>query len=57
MIQMVSFEMGAALFLLGVASGIALHRLLMAMVLGQSPDSIRSYRKWMETGKQKHRRL
>lgn len=34
-------------FIFGIAAGIALHRLLMALVLYESPDSLCAYCKWL----------
>lgn len=37
----------ATAFLVGIAAGIALHRLLMALVLKASPDSVCAYCEWL----------
>jgi len=44
---LVSKELAAALFVVGVSVGIALHRLLMAMVLDSSPDTLCAYCEWL----------
>jgi hypothetical protein len=41
-------------FILGMAAGIALHRLIMAMVLEDAPDNLCSYCKWMAKKKGHH---
>ena len=37
-----------AVFILGAAAGIALHRLIMALVLDQCPDDRCSYCQWLK---------
>ena len=44
---MISIETGAALFVAGMAAGVALHRLIMAMVLEKAPDDICAYCEWL----------
>ena len=44
---MVSIEISIALFIAGVAVGIAVHRLIMMFVLCKVPDSICVYCEWM----------
>jgi len=53
---LVSKELAVALFILGVATGIALHRLIMAMILNKSPDTLCAYCEWLRE-KQNHRKL
>lgn len=51
-----SVDMGVALFIVGMAVGIALHRLIMTMVLEHSPDTVCSHCRWMYmTGGKKSR--
>lgn len=51
-----SVDMGVALFIVGMAAGIALHRWIMAMVLGDSPDTVCAHCRWMYiTGGKKNR--
>lgn len=47
--------MGVALFLVGVAVGMALHRLIMAMVLEKSPDTLCAYCKWLGRKRSRHK--
>ena len=44
-----------ALFILGVAVGIALHRGLMALVLAASPDNVCAYYEWFGRKKNRHK--
>lgn len=44
---MVSTEGAVALFILGNATGIALHRFIMALILEKSPDTICAYCEWL----------
>ena len=44
------------LFLLGIAVGIALHRLIMAMVLEKCPDTRCAYCEWNRRKKSRHSR-
>ena len=39
------------LFFVGMAAGIALHRLIMAIVLAETPDSKCAYCKWAKKGR------
>lgn len=43
-----------AIFIAGVAAGIALHRLMMAIILEKSPDTICSYCKWLDRKRRRH---
>jgi len=43
-----------ALFLIGIAVGIALHRLIMAMVLEKCPDTRCAYCEWCYRKKSRH---
>ena len=45
---------GMVYFILGMAAGIALHRLIMAMVLEKSSDNLCSYCEWMARKKGHH---
>ena len=42
------------LFLAGVAVGIALHRVIMALVLEMNPDTMCAYCKWLGKRKGRH---
>lgn len=44
-----------AVLIVGMAIGIGVHRLIMAIVLEQAPDTIDSYKKWMAKEK-RHRK-
>ena len=46
----------AAIFILGIAVGIALHRLLMALVLEKSPDTQCAYCEWLGRKKSRHKK-
>lgn len=48
---MVPLELAIALFIAGMAAGIALHRLLMAFILRKAPDSMCAYCEWMDRRK------
>ena len=48
---MVPLELAIALFIAGMAAGIALHRLLMAFILRKAPDSMFAYCEWMDRRK------
>ena len=45
-----------ALFFIGVAVGIALHRLIMAMVLERSPDTLCTYCEFFRQKKRRHKK-
>lgn len=47
--------MDAALFLVGIAAGMALHRLIMAIVLGKSPDTLCAYCEWLGRKRSRHK--
>lgn len=47
--------MVVALFLVGVAIGMALHRLIMAMVLEKSPDTLCAYCEWLGRKRSRHK--
>lgn len=49
--------MNVVLFPVGVAVGMALHRLIMAMVLEKSPDTLCAYCEWLGRKKHHHKRL
>ena len=54
--EKMSVGMGIALFIAGMAAGIALHRLIMTIVLDHSPDTVCSHCRWMYmTGGKKSR--
>lgn len=44
-----------AIFIIGLAAGIALHRLFMAMVLDRIPDTYCAYCEWMARKKSRHK--
>lgn len=46
--------MGVALFLVGVTVGIGVHRLVMAMVLERSPDTLCAYCEWLGRKRSRH---
>ncbi len=46
----------AVVFISGITVGIALHRLIMAMVLDKSPDSQCAYCEWLNRKKSRHKR-
>lgn len=43
-------------FLIGAAVGMALHRLIMAMVLEKYPDDICVYCEWLDRKRSRHRK-
>lgn len=47
--------MKIALFLVGVAVGMMLHRLIMALVLYEAPDTLCAYCKWAGRKKNRHK--
>lgn len=49
--------MNVVLFLVGVFVGMALHRLIMAMVLEKSPDTLCAYCEWLGRKRRRHKRL
>lgn len=51
---MVTIETAIALFIAGIAAGIALHRLIMALVLGYDPDTKCAYCEWMHRKECRH---
>lgn len=53
---MVPKDLADALFILGVAVGIALHRGLMAFVLAASPDNVCAYCEWFGRKKNRHKK-
>ena len=53
---MVPKDFAEALFILGIALGIALHRGLMAFVLWTSPDNICAYCEWFGRKKNRHKK-
>lgn len=53
---MVTSETAWALLILGISLGIALHRLLMALVLKASPDSLCAYCKWLNKKRSRHKK-
>lgn len=53
---MVTLETAIALFIAGIGTGIALHRLIMAMVLDNSPDTICAYCEWLGRKKGKEQK-
>ena len=46
----------AAVFIAGIAGGIALHRLFMVIVLEKSPDRLCTYCEWLERKKSRQKR-
>lgn len=49
--------MKIALFLVGIAVGIGIHRLIMAMVLERSPDtSLCAYCEWLGRKRSRHKK-
>ena len=47
--------MEVALFLVGMVVGMALHRLIMAMGLERSPDTICAYCEWLGRKRSRHK--
>lgn len=45
---MIGIEKAVALFIVGMAVGIGLHRLIMALVLENSPDTTCAYCEWRD---------
>lgn len=45
-----------AFFIAGIATGIALHRLIMAFALGRSPDTFCAYCEWLGRKKSRHKK-
>ena len=48
--------MRVALFLIGVAVGMMLHRLIMAIVLQVAPDTLCAYCEWCGRKKDRHKK-
>lgn len=48
------FKTAASLFIAGIAAGIALHRLIMTIVLENSPDTPCAYCEWLGRKKSRH---
>lgn len=53
---MVSGELAVALFIIGVAAGIALHRFIMALVLEADPDTKCAYCEWLGRKRSRHKK-
>lgn len=51
---MISTELAIAIFITGMAVGIALHRLIMAVVLECDPDTKCAYCEWTHKKKCRH---
>ncbi|MFR8953988.1 MAG: hypothetical protein ACLVH7_07750 [Flavonifractor plautii] len=47
--------MYVAMFFIGIAVGMALHRLIMAMVLEKSPDTLCAYCEWLGRKRSRHK--
>lgn len=53
---MINLEITVAIFIAGIAAGIGLHRLIMALVLENSPDTQCAYCEWLGRNKGRHRK-
>lgn len=55
-VNRMDFKTAVALFIAGIAVGIALHRFIMAIVLENSPDTPCAYCEWLGRKKSRHKK-